>query len=365
VSITLLRPTLTLLFAAVTAVAFALPPSAIAPALTAASAASATTDAAGVESSLRSTLGTSYAYSWLDGDKLVVGITDASRANEVRAAGAEPRVLKHSAAKLDGIKSRFDSQWTTVPDAVAGWGVDAVTNSVVVYVVGSDPAAHAFADAARAGSDAVRVEVVTEAAKPYWDIIGGQPIYTGSSRCSVGFNARSGSTRYVITAGHCTNIGTDWTGVGGTLGATADSSFPSNDYGIIQVTSSSAKSTPLVDRYSSGSDVTVTGPAGSSIGQPICRSGSTTGWRCGTVTGMNQTVNYGGGLIVHGLTRTSACAQPGDSGGPFVSNPGSGSQVTARGTTSGGSGDCSVGGTTFFQPVNEVLSRYGLTLYTG
>jgi streptogrisin C len=359
VSKTLLRSTLTLLFAAATAVAVALPSSATAPTLTAA------TDAASVESSLSSMLGSSYAHFWLDGDKLVVGITDASRADEVRAAGAEPRVLKHSAAKLDGIKSRFDAQWTTVPDAVAGWGVDVVTNSVVIYVAGSDPAARSFADAARAGSDAVRVEVVTEAAKPYWNVIGGQAIYTGSSRCSAGFNARRGATRYVITAGHCTNIGTDWDGVGGTLGVTASSSFPGDDYGIIRVTSSSAVSTPLVDRYSSGSDVTVTGPAGSSVGQAVCRSGSTTRWRCGTVTGLNQTVNYGGGQIVHGLIRTSACAEPGDSGGPFVNNPGGGSRVTARGMTSGGSGNCSVGGTTFFQPVNEILSTYNLKLVTG
>jgi streptogrisin C len=30
-----------------------------------------------------------------------------------------------------------------------------------------------------------------------------------------------------------------------------------------------------------------------------------------------------------------------------------------------GSGNCRVGGTTFFRPVREVLSAYGLTLYTG
>ncbi len=33
--------------------------------------------------------------------------------------------------------------------------------------------------------------------------------------------------------------------------------------------------------------------------------------------------------------------------------------------TSGGSGNCSSGGTTYFQPVNEILSAYGLTLVTG
>jgi hypothetical protein len=35
----------------------------------------------------------------------------------------------------------------------------------------------------------------------------------------------------------------------------------------------------------------------------------------------------------------------------------------ALGLTSGGSGNCSSGGTTFFQPVTEALSRYGVSVY--
>src|SRR6185436_10033314 len=34
------------------------------------------------------------------------------------------------------------------------------------------------------------------------------------------------------------------------------------------------------------------------------------------------------------------------------------------GVTSGGSGDCTVGGETFFQPVNEILAENNLTLVT-
>lgn len=274
--------------------------------------------------------------------------------------------VSFTSAQLDSIKVDLDRTWTKAPDSVAAWYVDATSNRVVVEVVGNDVSALAFVRSSVHGA-AITTKSIDEAYRPYWNIIGGQAITTGGSRCSVGFNARnsSGSIRYVITAGHCTNIGTNWNGTGGTLGTRAGSSFPTNDYGIIRVTSSAAVSTPLVDRWSSGSDVTVTGPAGSSVGQGVCRSGSTTGWRCGSVTALNQTVNYGSGQIVSGLTRTSACAQPGDSGGSFVSNPGTGTRVTARGLTSGGSGNCTTGGTTFFQPINEPLSVYGLTLYTG
>jgi streptogrisin C len=68
---------------------------------------------------------------------------------------------------------------------------------------------------------------------------------------------------------------------------------------------------------------------------------------------------------VYGLIRTNVCAEPGDSGGSLVSNPGSGVKVAALGMTSGGSGNCTSGGTTFFQPVTEALSVYGLSLVTG
>jgi streptogrisin C len=69
-------------------------------------------------------------------------------------------------------------------------------------------------------------------------------------------------------------------------------------------------------------------------------------------------VNYQEGSV-SGLTRTNACAEPGDSGGSWVSG------TQAQGVTSGGSGNCTSGGTTYFQPVNEILSVYGVSLITG
>ncbi|MFI6027371.1 S1 family peptidase [Amycolatopsis magusensis] len=320
---------------------------------------------AAAQESLSQRLGAAYASSWIDSTtgKFVVGTTDAARAAEIRSAGAVPKVVENSAAELADVQSTLDKRANSVPDSVTGWYVDVTTNEVVVSVLHNDAAGVAWASAA---GSSVRVEPTTQANHPKWNLIGGQAIYFGGGRCSIGFNARNSSgTRYIITAGHCTEIGGNVTGTGGAIGPVAGSSFPGNDYGRIQVTSSAAVSTPLVDRWSSGSDVTVAGSTVSPVGSRICRSGSTTGWRCGTVGAFNQTVNYGGGDIVYGLTRTSACAEPGDSGGSVVSDPGSGTRVQAQGMTSGGSGNCSSGGTTFFQPVNEALSAYGLTLYTG
>ncbi|MCY0932018.1 trypsin-like serine protease, partial [Streptomyces sp. H27-H1] len=53
---------------------------------------------------------------------------------------------------------------------------------------------------------------------------------------------------------------------------------------------------------------------------------------------------------------TNVCAEPGDSGGALYDG------TKALGITSGGSGNCSVGGTTFYQPVPEALTKYKVTL---
>jgi streptogrisin C len=320
-------------------------------------------DGAAYDRQLESTLGDGYGGFWVDNGTRRVAITDAALADDARAQGAEPQLVENSLSELDGVSSDLDSAADSAPAHVAGWGVDVRDNTVVITVVGHDARATAFAQRWQERTDAVRIEHVDEAPRAYWNIIGGQAIYTGGSRCSAGFNARSGSTRYVITAGHCTNVGSSWTGVGGTLGTRAGSSFPTNDYGIIRVTSSAAVSTPFVDRYSSGADVRVTAARTATAGLTVCRSGSTTGWRCGSVQATNQTVCYPQGCV-SGMIRTNVCAEPGDSGGSLVTNPGSGTTVQAVGLTSGGSGNCRTGGTTFYQPVTEPLAVYGLTLYT-
>ena len=321
-------------------------------------------DAAAYDRQLEDTLGAGYGGFWMDGDTRRVAITTEKLADDARAQGAQPTVVAHSLEELEDVDSELTRAAKTVPAQVAGWGVDVPRNAVVISVIGADAPAMAFAEKWKARSDAVEIEHVAEAPRPYWNVIGGQAIRTSLYRCSAGFNARNAAgTRYVITAGHCTNLGGTWSGVGGTIGPVANSSFPGNDYGRIQVSSSAAVSTPFVDRYSAGADVRVSGAATATTGMAVCRSGSTTGWHCGSVTATNQTVCYPQGCVGQ-MTRTNVCAEPGDSGGSLVTNPGAGTSVRALGLTSGGSGNCSSGGTTFYQPITEPLSVYGLTLFT-
>ncbi len=248
----------------------------------------------------------------------------------------------------------LDSRAGRVPDAVTGWHVDPASNSVVVSAT-DDAAAKAFA----AGQDAVRIEHVNARPVALANLRGGDKITTSEGgRCSVGFNAIAGRARYIITAGHCTKLGGTWAGPdGSTIGPAADSSFPGHDFGLVEVTSASWKQTNDIDTDSGY--LTVTGIEPAAVGSAVCRSGATSGYHCGQIKAVNETVNYGGGDVVRGLTRTDICAEAGDSGGPFVSG------TQAQGTLSGGSGGCLLGGQSYFQPIGEVLSTYGLTLLTG
>ncbi|WP_344056337.1 S1 family peptidase [Sphaerisporangium rubeum] len=315
--------------------------------------------AAGLEASYRDKLGGSYAGSWLSGPTsatLTVATSDAAAAASITGVGVKAQVVKNSLASLNAAKDALDKAAANAPASAPSWYVDVATNSVVV--LSSAPAeADGFISASGVDKALVRVEQSAEAPRTFYDLRGGDAYYiNNSARCSIGFSVRRGSTPGFVTAGHCGRAGNTTTGYNQVAqGTFQGSSFPGNDYAWVAVNSNW---TPQPWVKSGSSNVIVRGYSVAGVGSSICRSGSTTGWRCGTVQQLNATVRYSQGTV-SGLTRTNACAEPGDSGGSFIS----GNQ--AQGMTSGGSGNCSSGGTTYFQPVGEALSAYGLTLVTG
>ncbi|KQX89936.1 S1 family peptidase [Streptomyces clavifer] len=239
---------------------------------------------------------------------------------------------------------------------VAGtaWNADPATGRLVVTVDStvSQAEINRIRKSAGANAGALRIERTPGTFSTL--ISGGDAVYASSWRCSLGFNVRSGSTYYFLTAGHCTDGAGTWYADSGrttVLGSTSGSSFPTDDYGIVRYTNTSVAKPGTVG----GQDIT--SAANATVGMAVTRRGSTTGTHSGTVTGLNATVNYGGGDIVRGMIRTNVCAEPGDSGGPLYSG------TRAIGLTSGGSGNCSSGGTTFFQPVTEALSAYGVSVF--
>jgi hypothetical protein len=281
--------------------------------------------------------------------RMVVNVTDAGAAAAVRASGATARLVSRSSAQLADLQSRLDNGL-----AGTAWSADPVTNQVVVQVdttVAASGLANLRSAVARSAG-AVRVEYLGTALRPL--ISGGDAIYGGQFRCSLGFNVRSGNTFFFLTAGHCTNIATEWFSNANhttKLGDRTGTSFPRNDYGIVRYTNTSITVSGTVGNV----DITSSGNA--FVGQTVTRRGSTTGVHSGTVTRLNVTVHYSTGETVRQMIQTTVCAEPGDSGGPLYAS------TVALGITSGGSGNCTTGGTTFFQPVTEALNAFGVAVF--
>ncbi|KEF08382.1 MULTISPECIES: carbohydrate-binding protein [Streptomyces] len=317
-------------------------------------------EAGAVAGHLKNALGTSFAGAWVSGTEsgtLTVATTDTARLAAVRAAGARAVHASHSLAQLDAAKVKLDraAQHRTAPEA-SSWAVDVRTNTVQLRA--ADPAAaRTFVASSGADRSLVNVGATAERPRPLYDLRGGDAYYMGGGRCSVGFPITRGSQQGFATAGHCGRAGTSTTGYNQVAqGSFQASTFPGRDTAWVAA-NNNWTSTPYV-KGQGGQNVRVAGSTQAAVGASICRSGSTTGWHCGTIQQHNTSVTYPQGTV-SGVTRTSVCAEPGDSGGSFIS----GSQ--AQGVTSGGSGNCSSGGTTFYQPINPLLQGYGLTLKTG
>jgi S1-C subfamily serine protease len=234
------------------------------------------------------------------------------------------------------------------------WGVDPRSRQVVVSVdptVRGNALAAVTAAVARLGTTA-RIQHV--AGVFHLDVSGGDAIYGDRYRCSLGFNVKSSSgTHYFLTAGHCGNVEDYWwtSSTHRTyLGATVASTFPSHDYALVRYTSGYTNYPGKVGSQ----DITHAGTA--YVGEHVTRRGSSTGIHTGTVTALNTTVRYPEGTV-RGLIQTTVCAEGGDSGGALYDG------TAAIGLTSGGSGNCTSGGTTFFQPVTAALSAYGVQVY--
>jgi streptogrisin B len=252
---------------------------------------------------------------------------------------------------LDAAVQAFDR---SIAFSGVAWGVDTRAQQVVVTVDSTVQGARLASVRALVQRLGVAARVEFAAGAFHLDISGGDAIYGSRYRCSLGFDVISGSTHYFLTAGHCGKAEPKWwtsanhsTFLGNTTGAT----FPGKDYAIVRYDASFTGYTGKVG----GQDITHA--ANAFVGEAVTRRGSTTGTHTGTVTALNVTVRYQGGGTVRGLIQTTVCAEPGDSGGPLYAG------TAAIGLTSGGSGDCRSGGTTFFQPVIPALNAYGVQVW--
>ncbi|MCX4820660.1 S1 family peptidase [Streptomyces sp. NBC_01142] len=316
---------------------------------------SATAQQYSLHSALGRALGDRTAGSYLDAESgaLVVTVTDEAAADDVRAAGARAEIVGRSTAQLESAIATLDTQ---AKIAGTSWGIDPAANQVSVEAdqsVSARSMARLEKVAARLG-EAVRIQRVPGVFTK--EVAGGDAIYGGGSRCSTAFNVSKGTVRYFVTAGHCTTLSSSWSAVSGgpSIGTREGTSFPTNDYGIVRYTGTTAPA-GNVNLYN-GNYQDITSAADAIVGQAIRKSGSTTKVTHGTVTAVNVTVNYGDGPV-YNMVRTTACSAGGDSGGAHFAGS------TALGIHSGSSGCSGTNGSAIHQPVREALSAYGVNVY--
>lgn len=149
---------------------------------------------------------------------------------------------------------------------------------------------------------------------------------TGRGYCTLGYTAKKNGVNYLVTAGHCLkNAGSRgeayWYQGGSIVGGGA--AYGENYYydaGLIKLTSTKY-ATNYIYKFNSFDSKYVRETNGSAyVGQPVCISGATSGFQCGTVTNTGQEYlinnSQGGGTYTGFRTGKSYVSAGGDSGAP-------------------------------------------------
>lgn len=334
------------------------------------------TDASNLASQLQNLLGDAFAGSYYDSgtQQLVVNVIPGDKNNVVvqaEKAGAKVREVKNSLAALKAGAQTLKAD-ATIPGTA--WAIDPKTNKLAVTADSTVTGAkwdRLTSTVKSLGADMATVKKSSGTFKT--KVSGGDAIFAqaqgGTVRCSLGFNVKAsdGSPAF-LTAGHCGVAAKQWSDseTGQPIATVDQATFPGNgDFSLVKYDDPNTQAASEVNT-GDGKTVQITQAADATVGETVFRMGSTTGLHDGQVTGLDATVNFqsetdpNGVDTVTGLIQTNVCAEAGDSGGSLFTQDGS-----AVGMTSGGSGDCTAGGETFFQPVTAALQATGATLGDG
>ncbi|PPJ32617.1 protease [Nocardia nova] len=296
-----------------------------------------------------------FAGAWLDdAGKAVValapgqGLDDAKKA--AQEAGFGVKDVAKSQTVLRSEKNAFQ-QWLSgqpeaVVQAVRGVVIDTVNNSIAVRVDKAGVPMPGFVDPAHVIVMAAPPVGPPESDPQVKPVAGEQPnapraagdsyaSVAGKMQlvCSTGFNGVDRNGNPVnITAGHCDpNIPAAGTAnapgmfellpgnhIGSQLGSFQKSILGNQDYSIVSIDAGSRDrfANNLV-RVPGAAPIAITGVADPVVGAPVCKSGSRTGFSCGVVNAVDQTVQVGDRDLTQAFS-ANICALPGDSGGPIV-----------------------------------------------
>ncbi|HCT75937.1 MAG TPA: serine protease [Micromonosporaceae bacterium] len=292
---------------------------------------------------------------------MCIGVISSTVVATSAVAAAEPT---YTVAALQGVKAALDAD-ATAKIAGTTWVVDSGTGRVVVTyddtVTGSKLTA--LKSATKRFGAAIQLEHMTGVLERADSrTVGGNAIFGGSIRCSLGFNAIAPSgAYYFITAGHCTKAALYWYDNDHTtyLGYRAASYYNGMDYGIVRYTNTTIAKYGAVESNYDGTYQDINTSRRAQLNEYICRSGSTTGRKCGYVRDLCATVTYTDGVTLYCMIKTTACGDSGDSGGPMWSGK------AALGIYSGGRLGCGANpsGPSYFMPVQQIVQDHGIAVF--
>ena len=233
-------------------------------------------------------------------------------------AGVEIRNARHSLAALNASKAQLDDRAGARRQgaqgrvrlvcrpgrATASWSASARASSRPASTSSPPAAPTCRACASSSKTSSRRLRATLKGGLGYLRNPGDGYLYA----CSIGFNVTKGTTPGYVSAGHCgdagepvylegsAGTGPQWT-LGPQIGTFQASNFPNpgqtgNDWSWVAISAGNTQSATV---YGWGKgDVTVKGSTAVGVGAAICRSGRTSGWRCGTIeaTGVDRQLQH-------------------------------------------------------------------------
>ncbi|MGS2807329.1 S1 family peptidase [Nocardia sp. MW-W600-9] len=293
-----------------------------------------------------------FAGAWLnDAGNAVVALAQGPGADQAReaaqSAGFEVRNVAKTESALRGEKTAFETWLAAAPPEIAnlvrGVVIDTVNNAIAVRVEQAGLPLPSFIDPSRVvvtappvAGERVDLSATPVAGDGNGALAGGDSyasvVGRSSLRCSLGFNGTDRAGNVInISAGHCNpDIGSAGTGnaaavyelngdrAGAQLGTFQKSVLGEQDYSIIRVNDNArARFENNLVRVPGNAPIAVDGVATPVVGAPVCKSGARTGFSCGIINGVDQTVQVGDRQLTQSFS-ANICALPGDSGGAIV-----------------------------------------------
>ncbi len=311
---------------------------------------------------------------WLDvmRGEVHANVVDDEGERAAKAAGVIPQRAAYTTADLKEVYERLNTfgRKGLMPQD-SSWEVDTTANRVVLDLPAGRDADEVLRAAGVTGADRAKVNVTAHqgAAIARTGLVGGDGL-KGDNKdevCSAGIMIQQAGQTYLMTAGHCWDVGTvirrddNWPDQWGNtrIGVVTNKELPASDYALIRVDNPRAWhptgkmiKTDVADVYNFYNSYVADPQATMEKGMWTCTSGVRTGWKCGPFNNADASITTKEGTTDHLIKIDEMRSRGGDSGGAAIFGD------KALGTVVGGSTSDFPPFYTYVQPLSTVARDF-------